>query len=130
MTELTDVPRTQRWTDHEVDQVIGRLLQVGVLLASIVVLLGTALLLMRQGSTPIDFAHLPGESASMHSVKGIIALALTGDPLAIIQLGLVMLIATPIARVALTLGAFVIQRDRLYVGLTALVLVILLLGLF
>jgi uncharacterized membrane protein len=42
----------------------------------------------------------------------------------------VLLIATPLARVALTLGAFLLQRDRLYVLLTAVVLVLLLFGLF
>jgi uncharacterized membrane protein len=56
--------------------------------------------------------------------------ALTGDPRAIIQLGLVLLIGTPVARVALTLVAFVIQRDRLYVLLTTVVLALLLYGLF
>ena len=48
----------------------------------------------------------------------------------IVQLGLVLLIATPVARVALTLGAFLLQRDRLYVVLTTIVLVLLLFGLF
>jgi uncharacterized membrane protein len=47
-----------------------------------------------------------------------------------VQLGLVLLIATPVARVALTLGAFLVQRDRLYMVLTAIVLVLLLVGLF
>ena len=52
------------------------------------------------------------------------------DPRGIVQLGLVLLIATPVARVALTLGAFLLQRDRLYVLLTTVVLVLLLFGLF
>jgi uncharacterized membrane protein len=47
-----------------------------------------------------------------------------------VQFGIVLLIATPVARVALMLGAFVLQRDRLYVALTAVVLALLLLGLF
>jgi len=47
-----------------------------------------------------------------------------------VQLGLVLLIATPVARVALTLGAFILQRDRLYVVLTTVVLALLLFGLF
>jgi uncharacterized membrane protein len=47
----------------------------------------------------------------------------------IVQLGLLLLIATPVARVALTLVAFILQRDRTYVGVTALVLALLLYGL-
>jgi uncharacterized membrane protein len=46
-----------------------------------------------------------------------------------VELGLVLLIATPVARVALTLGAFVVQKDRLYILTTAIVLAILLYGL-
>lgn len=118
-----------RWSDHEVDQVIGRLLQLGVLVSTVVVLIGAVLLLLKQGSAPVDFTHFAGAAPALRSVSGTIRLALAGDPFAIIQAGLVLLIATPIARVALTLVAFVVQRDRLYVGLTAVVLIILLVGL-
>ncbi len=44
--------------------------------------------------------------------------------------GIVLLIALPIARVAVTLVIFFIQRDLIYVGITAFVLVVLLLSLF
>jgi uncharacterized membrane protein len=44
----------------------------------------------------------------------------------LIQLGLLLLIATPIVRVALSIVGFTIERDYLYVGFTAVVLVILL----
>jgi uncharacterized membrane protein len=47
------------------------------------------------------------------------------EPTAIIQLGIVLLIATPIARVLLTLIAFAVRRDRMYVLISALVLVLL-----
>jgi uncharacterized membrane protein len=119
----------QRWTDHEVDQVIGRLLQIGVAIATIVVLFGSVLLLARQGHAVVDLHVFRGASERLTSVGSIAHFALSGDPLAIIQLGLVLLIATPIARVALTLAAFVLQRDWLYTGLTGLVLGILLYGL-
>jgi uncharacterized membrane protein len=47
----------------------------------------------------------------------------------IVQLGLLLLIATPVARVAFTLVAFVLQRDRTYVVVTSIVLALLLYGL-
>ena len=71
-----------------------------------------------------------GEASPLRSVRATFLGAVHGDPRAIVQLGLVLLIATPVARVALTLAAFAAQRDRLYVGMTALVLVLLLFGLF
>jgi uncharacterized membrane protein len=67
--------------------------------------------------------------ATLRSVGGIVHGIREGSAEAVVQLGLVLLIATPVARVALTLGAFVLQRDWLYVALTALVLGLLLYGL-
>ena len=104
---------------------IGRLLQVGVAIATVVVLLGSVLLVARHGRETVDHRVFHGAAANLTSVGAIVHAALAGDPLAITQLGLVLLIATPIARVALTLVAFVVQRDWLYTGLTALVLAIL-----
>ena len=54
--------------------------------------------------------------------------ALALDPAAVTQLGVVLLILTPVARVLLTLVAFVHRRDRLYSAMTAVVLVLLLWG--
>jgi len=45
---------------------------------------------------------------------------------AIIQLGLVLLIATPVARVAFSIFGFFEERDMMYVVFTGMVLVILL----
>jgi uncharacterized membrane protein len=51
------------------------------------------------------------------------------DSRSIIQFGLLMLIVTPILRVAFTWVAFVVQRDRVYIVITTIVLVLLLYGL-
>jgi len=115
--------------DEQVELVIGRLLQWGVLAAAIVVVTGGLLLLAQYGHLPANFQQFKGEDSALRSVGGIIRAALSGDSRAIVQLGLVLLIATPVARVALTLGAFLIQRDRLYILTTSLVLSLLLYGL-
>lgn len=115
--------------DEQVELVIGRLLQWGVLAAAIVVVTGGLLLLAQYGHLPANFQQFKGEDPALRSVGGIIRAALRGDSRAIVQLGLVLLIATPAARVALTLGAFLIQRDRLYVLTTSIVLSLLLYGL-
>jgi uncharacterized membrane protein len=126
-----DVPEipSARWTDHQVDQVIGRVLQIGVFIATVVVVAGTIGLLSAQGGSIVDHRVFVGAAPALRSIGSIVRGALAGRPDAITQLGLVLLIATPIARVALTLGAFLIQRDRLYVVLTAIVLALLLWGL-
>ena len=114
------------------EQLVGRLLQVGVLLATVVVLAGGALLIATHGGDAADFRVFRGESSTLRSVSAAVQGAFTLDPRGLVQLGLVLLIATPVARVALTLVAFLMQRDRLYVVLTAVVLglILLLVGLF
>ena len=127
-SDLPDAP-IGRWTDHEVEQMIGRLLQVGVFLAAAVVLLGGVMLLVQQGRAPVAFATFSPATSPLQGLTGIFRGALALDAMAIVQLGLVLLIATPVMRVALTLVAFALQRDRLYIVLTAVVLALLLYGL-
>jgi uncharacterized membrane protein len=118
-----------RVSDHTIEQLVGRLLQIGVLIAAAVTLLGGALMLAQHGRSPADYRVFRGEPEYLRSLSGILRAALAGDSRAIAQLGLALLIATPIARVAFTLVAFALQRDRVYVGVTLLVLALLLFGL-
>jgi len=118
-----------RLSDHEMDQLIGRLLQLGVLLAALVTLVGGVMLLARHGSAAPAFTTFRGEPDHLTSLGGIFRglRALRSD--AVVQFGIVLLIATPIARVAFTAVAFVVQRDRTYVVITLVVLALLLYGL-
>ena len=122
-----DAPRL---SDHALEQVIGRLLQIGVLLSALVVVVGGIALLIRHGGAPADFRSFRSEPSELSTLGGIVRGACRLDSHAIVQLGLVLLIATPIMRVALTLIAFWWQRDRLYVAITAFVLTLLVYGLF
>jgi uncharacterized membrane protein len=119
-----------RISDHVVEQVVGRMLQLDVLLAAVVVLVGAVALLWHHGSEHVSYVAFSGEPERLRSVAGIVRGAMDMQSDAIVQLGLLLLIATPIARVALTLVAFVIQRDRTYVVITLIVLALLLYGLF
>ncbi len=118
-----------RWSDHEVEQLIGRLLQIGVLAAALVAAIGGVFLLVQHGSAPALFSVFRGEPDELRSVAGIIRGTAALRSEALVQLGLVLLITTPIVRVAFTLVAFAVQRDRAYVVITAIVLVLLLYGL-
>ena len=124
---MTETP--SRISEHEIEQVIGRLLQFGVLLAAAVTLLGGVMLLLHHGSTAVSYATFQGEPAYLRSLTAIVRAAFAGDAMAVVQLGLLLLIATPVARVAFTLVAFALQRDRLYVLVTTIVLALLLYGL-
>ncbi|MGH7497905.1 MAG: DUF1634 domain-containing protein [Gemmatimonadales bacterium] len=113
-------------SDHEVEVRLGRLLRVGVLSAASLVLAGGVLYLAKYGTTHTHHATFTGEPDDLRRVDGIVKAALALRGRGLIQLGLLLLIATPVARVAFSLYAFARQRDRTYIALTAFVLLLLL----
>jgi uncharacterized membrane protein len=118
-----------RMSDHAMEQLVGRLLQIGVLISAIVVMVGGALILTQHGNDPAVYGTFRGEPPYLTSLAGIVRGAVAFDSLAIAQLGLVLLIVTPVLRVAFTLVAFVLQRDRTYIVITTVILALLLYGL-
>ena len=116
-------------SDHRIEQTIGRLLQIGVLVAAVVVATGGIAFLTQYGRTTADFHSFRLEPSELHTLTGIMRGARSLDSRAVVQLGLVLLIATPVMRVALTLIAFIKRRDWLYVAITALVFTLLVFGL-
>jgi uncharacterized membrane protein len=118
------------WNDLRIEVIIGVLLRTGVILAAAVVLCGGAIYLVRHGYDAVNFGTFHSEPEALRSVTGIIHGALHLSGRAIIQLGLLILIATPVARVAFSAVAFAIERDYLYVWITLFVLAVLLYSLF
>lgn len=117
-------------SEGKLERVLGVLLRSGVLLAAFVVAIGAVLFLLNHGMEQPHYAVFHGQPPELRSVGAIIATATTFDALAIIQFGLLLLIATPIARVVFSLVGFFVQRDWMYIGVTAIVLALLLYGLF
>jgi uncharacterized membrane protein len=116
--------------EEQVEQAMGNLLRDGVLLAAAVVLAGGILYLIRHGTEPVDLSVFRGEPADLRSPWGILVDAWKLQSRGIIQLGLLLLIATPVARVIFAFFAFLRQRDYIYVVVTVIVLAVLLYGLF
>src|ERR671930_2522890 len=113
------------WTEYEVEQCIGNLLRGGVLLAAVVVLLGGSLYLVRHGAALPLYRSFRSEPEELRHIPGILAAASALHGRGVIQLGLLLLIATPVARVVCAMGAFALQRDWLYVSVTVIVLSVL-----
>ena len=128
MTSHTPNP-TPGPSDHGVEQVIGRVLQIGVFTAATVAIVGAILVFMQHGSDAPAFGDFRPSPAYLTSMGGILRGVREMRSEAIVQLGIVLLIMTPILRVALTLVAFVLQRDGVYVLITTLVLALLVYGL-
>src|SRR5260370_21759353 len=103
-------------TEQRMGESMGRLLRTGVILADAFVMAGGVVYLVRHPEPVTNYRMFQGEPEELRTVSGIFhgAFALHGRGL--IQLGLLILIATPIARVAFSVVAFLYQRDWIYVA--------------
>jgi uncharacterized membrane protein len=113
-------------SEEQVERTIGVMLRVGVITSASVVLAGGLWHLARHGLAIPNYHTFRGEPQGLRSVAGVWQGVMRLEPRSVIQLGLLLLIATPIARVAFSVVAFAVQRDRVYVALSAVVLCVLL----
>ena len=115
----------KRINDQKVEQIIGQLLRAGVLLSAFVVVIGGMLYLRQAAMGYSDYQTFHGVPHQLTTISGVVQGAVHLDPESVIQFGLLLLIATPVARVVFSVFAFGLERDWLYVGLTLVVLAVL-----
>ncbi len=117
--------------DRDIELLIGKQLRTGVVTASCIALLGGIFYLVQQGAASVpDYSHFKGEGAEYTSFRGIFHGVAAGSATEFIQLGVLVLLATPILRIFFSLIAFALEKDRLYVFITTLVLGIILFSMF
>jgi uncharacterized membrane protein len=118
-------------SDQRMANLISLTLRIGVLASAALIILGLVIYAINDGDpeTVDDALGKNGEIAQVRPSTIIDGLA-DGSPSAFIELGILVLILTPIVRVALTTWLFERQRDWIFVGLAGFVFVVLLLGLF
>jgi uncharacterized membrane protein len=109
---------------------MGRMLQIGVTVAAMVVLLGGVLYLKQFTGPMPDYRRFHGAPGEYGTVHGILAGVSNFDSQCLIELGILLLIATPICRVIFGAVGFSLLRDRLYAAVSVIVLIILLLSFF
>jgi uncharacterized membrane protein len=117
---------TRDWNDQRIENMVGNLLRAGVSLSAFVVFVGGAIYLARHGRSPADYRVFQGEPSDLKTISGILREAIRFRGRGIIQLGLLLLIATPVVRVALSIWGFAEEHDRLYMIFTGIVLIVLL----
>lgn len=120
----------KKWNDGRMRDMMGSLLRFGVLTAALLVLIGGVLFFIRHPNEIFDYSTFKGEPPRFRQVHLIIQEALNFRGRDIIQLGLLVLIATPVARVIFSLVGFLLERDWVYVAITFIVLIILFISLF
>jgi uncharacterized membrane protein len=118
--------KPQPWRDRRMEVILGNLLRTGVMISAAVVLCGACIYLYRHWHEAADYKIFRGEPSDYRTIPGVIGSVRGGHGRGWIQLGLLLLIATPIVRVAFSIVGFSIERDRLYVVFTCVVLAILL----
>ncbi|MEH1854541.1 MAG: DUF1634 domain-containing protein [Nostoc sp.] len=116
-------------SEQQLEYLLSNLMKYGVLIASAVVLLGGILYLIHHGAEPAEYRFFRGEPSEFRSPIGVVKVVLSGSDAytglrlrGIIQLGLLLLIATPILRVFISLLTFLLQREFIYVIVTLLVM--------
>ena len=119
------------WAERDMELFIGKLLRYGVMLACGITLFGGIIYLFQNhgGSMkhykPIpDGQPFPGVEFYLRELSTILPRVLNFDGAAIIQLGVCVLIATPVFRVAFSVIGFLIEKDYMYVVITLIVLAI------
>lgn len=111
--------------DRDLEIKMGTLLRAGVLLAAALVFAGGVLYLAQYHSAKVDFHTFSEESASLRNIGGIFVSAFHLQSRGLIQLGLLLLIATPVARVVFAVIGFYLERDRMYTIVSLIVLAVL-----
>ena len=117
-------------TDQQFEIFLGKLLRTGVVIAALIVLAGGVWFLSEAHGARQEYKTFRGVPAELSSLDGIFHGAVGGQALAVIQVGILVLIATPVARVLFSMLGFALEKDWMYVGVTAMVLVLLLYSLF
>jgi len=119
-----------KMSDYDIEAVMGRLLITGVIISGSLILVGGIYYLIQHGFSIPHFKTFRGEPSNLRSVSQIFKGVAHLDSLSIIQLGLLLLIATPVARVIFAVVGFFMEKDFLYVVISLIVLAIIAYSIF
>ncbi len=111
---------------NKMSLIISALLLTGLAIALLLAIAGEALSLARYANFETHYRVFNGEPTDLKTIHGVIADVLKGKSRAIMQLGVIILMGTPVARVALSAVTFAMEKDRQYVIISCLVLAALL----
>lgn len=121
-------PRDPEW----VETLISNLLRIGVTVSVAIVLAGIIFTFVHHpeyfSSRPALGHLIDAKRDYTSSIPAVLRGVATQRGQAIAMLGILLLIATPVARVAVSIAIFIVERDRLYIAMTSVVLFLLLLS--
>lgn len=127
---------TTFWQERDMELFLGKFLRFGVMFSCAITLIGGVLYVYQQQGVLPDYSPIPdnevfpGVKEYLRSFSTIWQGVLALDGAAIIQVGVIALIATPILRVAISAFGFLIEKDYMYVAITLIVLGIIIANMF
>lgn len=134
VAEKSELPPRRPEHIERTEIIISGLLRGGVSISFVVVVLGTIIMLLRHREMmgdPAELKHLTSGGGSFPTdVAGVWRGILEGRGRPLIMAGLLMLIATPVVRVAASIVTFLMERDRVFVILTSMVFGLLILSFY
>lgn len=110
--------------DKDIQAIIGWILRVGVIVSMSLVCVGGIVFVYRHGHSIPAYKPFKGVPLFIHDIHGILNGVMSFKGQAIIQLGIALLIATPIVRVAFSAIGFLLEKDYLYTVISLIVLLI------
>jgi uncharacterized membrane protein len=116
--------------ERGLEMAMGRMLQIGVTIAALMVLIGGIMYLAQNGGSLRNYEHFHAAAPAVTTINGIAASAAHLDSRGIMGLGILLLIATPVCRVIFGVVGFALLRDKLYTVISLLVLGVLLFSFF
>lgn len=106
--------------ERDLQRMVGNLLRWGVITAIIIVATGLFLYLFQKGNGTVSYAEF--NPLRFQGFAALFRGLLSADYHAVIQLGVMLLIATPVVRVIIALIGFALEKDRLYVVISLVIL--------
>ena len=112
------------FNDDKMERTMGQLLRLGVLLAGTVVVAGGVMYLADHHGERVNYTKFTGHPITLRHPAELAG----STSIAVLDVGILLLVAVPIARVGFALAAFLAERDWLYTAVSALILAVLVWG--
>jgi uncharacterized membrane protein len=118
-----------KFKDTDIQSLIGQVLRAGMIISISIVFIGGVLYIYRHGHTIANYRIFTGVPDFVQHTGTLINGVINLKGQAIIQIGIILLIATPILRVIFSAIGFMLEKDYMYVGISLLVLLIIFISL-
>nr|WP_314498123.1 DUF1634 domain-containing protein [uncultured Chryseobacterium sp.] len=120
----------KNFTDVDLNRSVGNLLRLGVILSVIISLVGFVKLFTEGFKMPRKYKLLEMGTSSEKVWSQFWETLCKGEGMAIIQLGILILIFTPLMRIIFALIGYLKEKDYLYVLISSIVLAIMAVSFF